>query len=263
MTTLGKRQVNVKCRRLFWLKIVIWHVSPWVHAGGVVYAYIVCLALFMANCGIFQSCAEAAQFAQHRISIPKPPCFAALAPWAACGPGAAVAACHSWQLCREGACSSTKSVPVQIVRPWQAAGAGSTAGQHMQGMLAVPQGTSLLPLLRVTWRFPGRDDAMKMSSLPVVFHGPAVVPTAGTKYCHCFFFFFPPSLFFILSTMAFTAEWQQQEREMSFGSHGRTDPAQLVLLRNQTEKVFLPYSSPQHSSLISKNGFASSNSCAH
>lgn len=50
---------------------------------------------------------------------------------------------------------------------------------------------------------------------------------------------------------------------MSFGSHGRTDPAQLVLLRNQTEKVFLPYSSPQHSSLISKNGFASSNLCAH
>lgn len=50
---------------------------------------------------------------------------------------------------------------------------------------------------------------------------------------------------------------------MSFGSHGRTDPAQLVLLRNQTEKVFLPYSSPQHSSLISKNGFASSNLRAH
>lgn len=104
MTTLGKRQANVKCRRLFWLKIVIWHVSPWVHAGRVVYAYIVCLALFMANCGIFQSCAEAAQFAQHRISIPKPPCFAALAPWAACGPGAAVAACHSWQAALQRGC---------------------------------------------------------------------------------------------------------------------------------------------------------------
>ncbi|RLV99649.1 hypothetical protein DV515_00009610 [Chloebia gouldiae] len=35
------------------------------------------------------------------------------------------------QLCGEGACSSTKSVPVQIVRPWQAAGAGSTYDLHV------------------------------------------------------------------------------------------------------------------------------------
>lgn len=116
---------------------------------------------------------------------------------------------HGRQLCREGACSSTKSVPVQIVRPWQAAGAGSTAGRHMQGMLAVPRGTSLLPLLRAAWRFPGRDDAMKMSSLPVVLRGPAVVPTAGTKYCHCFFFpfsFFHPLHHGFHSRMTATGE---------------------------------------------------------
>lgn len=64
------------------------------HAGVVVCAYFVCLALFLADCGVFQSSAGAAQSTQQRISIPKPPCFAALP---AQGPGAAVAACHSWQ----------------------------------------------------------------------------------------------------------------------------------------------------------------------
>lgn len=46
---------------------------------------------FLADCGVFQSCAGAAQSTQQRISIPQPLCFAALAPWAAHGP------CLSWQ----------------------------------------------------------------------------------------------------------------------------------------------------------------------
>lgn len=45
------------------------------------------------------------------------------------------------RLCGEDARSSTKSVPVQIARPWQAAGDGFTAGRHMQGTPGVPRGT--------------------------------------------------------------------------------------------------------------------------
>lgn len=53
-----------------------------------------------------------------------PPLFAALAPWAV--PLQPVT--RGRRLCGDGARSSTKSVPAQIARPWQAAGAGVAVG---------------------------------------------------------------------------------------------------------------------------------------
>lgn len=107
--------------------------------------------------------------------------------------------------------------------------------------------------------FPGRDDAMKIISLPVVLHSPAVVPTAGTKCCHSFFL---PFLFFSSSPPWLSQQNDNRRWRQGLGLVAELNPAQLVLLRNQMEKLFLPCSSPWRGSVISKNGFPSSNLCA-
>lgn len=132
------------------------------------------------------------------------------------------------RLCGEGAHSSTKSVPVQIARPWQAAGAGFAMGRHMQGTPRLPRGVKPPAATVHIMACPGEGRCHENELLPCDLPRPGGSLHCGGQELSPFF----PFLFSIPFILVFTAERQQRETVMVLGCHGRTDPAQLALLRS-------------------------------
>ena len=129
----------------------------------------------------------------------------------------------------EGTRSSTKSVPVQIARPWQAAGAGFAAGRHMQGTLGVPRGRKPPATAAVRVRVLAGEGRCRENE--VLACGPP--RPGGTPHCGdqvlspLFFFFFP--LFLFSSPSLWFSQQKDSDRRLRRGSGLIAEPIQRSL----------------------------------
>lgn len=178
-----------------------------VRIGAVVYASVLCLALFFDQKRSFSEL----------HCIWQPCFFCTLAPWVRTLPSQPVA-------CGRRLCGGVPipardpSVPAQVARPWQAAEAGFTAADI--STYAGDAGWAQQKVARC--RRARCHGAVKISSLPVVLRGWINAhPTAGTKCWQRLSFLFLFLLFLIPSVMVFTAERQQQETEEGLGAEPR------------------------------------------